>query len=592
MVVEFLLPLAWLLFVSFSFGFALTREKNLMSLGFGLALFAVFSIVFNLLGIPLNWLLFLAIAIVLLGYAIWKKELELEFEKPDKALLLVLLMAFINFVVYYAGATSFPWLEDDDPWNHAVGTKWVAETGSFSRYFDGEHFYRLYIEPYPPVYDVLMGLMHQMTESVSGTLKFFNAFLIALTLVMAFFAIEALTKDRHIALLATFFLLAMPAFMGHFIWAQTLAMLFLFVAFYALERSLEDRRFIIPAGLAIGAIAITQPSVAVTFVLMAGLYALVKLYSRGKDALRPILLAGLVGVLVTAAFYVPTYLKYGHDYTVMGIGFSESLLDPTSTADTAGGAVYSIDDYLFVKPFGKIDQHVGIGLVLSLLMLGGLALGLKQLASGKAKAWLIIAVLWLVLGFLGTEGNALPIKLFPHRFWVFLAIPVAMLASFSYIQMEERFEKYRGLLLVMMVAFVFLTSAAPKMEVQLAQWPPGASFTSTEELSGYYSLGASFEPNTRIFPLCSDDGKVIGFDMLSEPYVPEYETFKRDAINKTPSEVHSFLSERDYSYLVFDSTCSKEMGAQVAPVSLMNYQSSDKFQLVSSNGGFFLFQVK
>ena len=218
MVLELLPSLIWLFIVSFAFGFAITREKNIVTMGFGLGLFSVLAVVFNLVGIPLNWMLFLVIAIALLAYFYVKKELDIKFEKPDKALIMVLILAVINIYIYWVGATAYPYLEDDDPWVHAVGTKHIAETESYSRYFDGpEHFVRLYIEPYPPAYDILMGTVHQMTASVSDTLKFYNVLLIGLTLVIAFYTINELTKNRKLALYSTFFLFALPSFMGHFI---------------------------------------------------------------------------------------------------------------------------------------------------------------------------------------------------------------------------------------------------------------------------------------------------------------------------------------------------------------------------------------
>ncbi len=592
MVVEFIPSLLWLLIVSFSFGFALTREKSLTTFGFGLAAFAVLSIIFNLIGIPLNWLVFLAIALGLLAYFIYRKELELKVEKPDRVLLAVLIMAAINIQIYWNGANAYPYLEDDDPWNHAVGTKWVAETESYSRHYDGEHFYRLYIEPYPPVYDVLMGVIHQMTESVSSTLKFFNAFLVGTALVMAFFVIEELTKNRKIALFSAFFLLSMPAFMGHFIWAQTLAMLFLFVAFYAMERSLQDKRFVLPTGVAIGAIAITQPSVAVTFILMAGLYLAAKFYRDGKSILKPLVMAGSIGILITILFYVPVYLKYGPEDFTYGVGIFQGLFDPESAIDTSGGLVYSPQDYLFVSPQGKIDQHIGIGVVLSILVLAGTVLAIKDFISGKREAWIIISILWLLLGILGTEGNALPVKLFPHRFWVFLAIPVAMLASSAYLRLEEKFQKHQKYLLAILIISVFTTSAVGKLEVQTATWPPGAGFSSMEEISGYVQMGTMLPKNTKVFPLCSFDSKIIGFDMLSEPYVPEYGLFKHDALNKSPEEVHSFISSRGYSYLTIDPTCVTELGPEGTNALVSSYLSSESYEQVYSNKAFILLRVK
>jgi len=592
MIEEFIPSMIWLLFVSFSLGFALTREKNFMTIAFGLALFCTLSIAFNIIGIPLNWIVFLALSVAITIYFIYKKELNFQFTKPDWAIALVLLMAVINTWIFWTGATAYPYLEDDDPWSHAVGTKWISETGSYSRYFDGTNFSRLYIEPYPPSFDIVMGVLHQLTTSVTSTLKFYNAFLCGLSIIFAFYTITELTGNRRLGLFSAFFLLALPSFLSHFIWAQTLAMLFFFAAFYGFEKSIRDKRLIIPTGLAVGAIAITQPSAPAVFILFAGAYLLAKYYAEGKDVIKPIVFACVIGIAITAVYYVPVVLKYGPKYTSEGIGLFQGIFDPASKEDTSGGLVYGVSDYLFVLPYGKIDQHVGIGLVISLLALAGVYLFYKEISEGKKQPWMIFSLLWIAIGFLGTEGNALPFKLFPHRFWVFLSIPVAIIASYAYLAIEHRYQSYRIIVIALVLGGVLLTSALPKFQQQTSTWPPGASFYSAEELQGYEQMESSLPKNTLVFPLCSMDSKVIGSDMLSEPYVPEYEIFKRTAVNKTPEEVYSFISKRGYKYLIIDSTCINVLGLEEANNVLADYQSSEKYRNVYNTSGFFLLQVK
>jgi len=594
MVLEFLLPTIWLLFVSFSFGFILTKEKNLMSIGFGLAVFSVLSVVFNILHIPLNWLVFLGAALLAFVWAVSRKDFELKMpKKPDILLIIVLIMALINIYVYWVGATSYPWLEDDDPWIHATGIEWVTQTGSYSRYFDGTDFTRLFIEPYPPVYDVLMGELHQMTSSLSDTVKFFNAFLIGIGLILAFYCFEAMTGNRKLAVIGTFFLLMLPSFMGHFIWAQTLAILLLITAFYACEKSLKDNRFIIPAGIAIGALSLSEPSAAVVFLPMIAIYYIVKFYQEGRQLLKPAITIGVIAVLICVLFYGSMILKYGVDYTSkgIGIGYFTGLFNPNSTEDTSGGVIYSFNDYFIVQSNSKIDQEIGIGSVIVLLCLLGVILSLRDIASGKPQSWMLVSIIWLVFCFLGTEGNAMPVKFFPHRFWVYLSIPVAILAAHAYLAIEDRFSKHKTALLIILVVSVFITSGVGKLSVQTATWPPGASFYSQGELDGYMQLKTILPINTLVFPLCSSDDKIIGSDMLSEPYVPAYEIFKRDAVNDSASEVYAFLKGRGYSYLTIDTSCITLLGSDKANALANEYLSSGLFSTQYSNAGFILLHL-
>lgn len=584
MVLEFLPSTIWLLLVSFSFGFALTREKSLITIGFGIAAIAVVSMAFNLVGIPLNWVIFLVIAIAILGYFIYKKELDLKVERPERAILLVLLMALINVLVFWNGSNAYPYLEDGDPWIHATGVKWVKMTESFSTHFDAENFQRLYIEPYPPAYDVLLGILHQMTLSVTQTLRFFNVLLVGMALVAAFYCFDVITGNRRLALFATFLLLALPSFMSHFIWAQTLSMLLLFVSFYGLERGLKDKKYIVPTAVAIASIAVTQPSTAAIFVFLAGMYLVAKFLSTGKEALKPIIIMGVLGLLISMIYWVPITIKYGTELTMKGIGITPTKFT-SSTEDTSGGIVYSISDFVFAPSASKIDQQTGIGLVISILAVVGFALALLSL-KGKREAWLLFALMAMVFCVIGTEGNAMPVKLFPHRFWVFLSIPVALLASYAYLDIENRFKDRKRILQVLLFIGVFITSASPKMTVQTATWPPGPEFTSQEELIGYIQMKDALPKDTMVFPVCSSDDKVMGSDMLSEAYDRVYDDFKRSIADKTAQEAYNFLKGRGYQYVIFDSTCSMTLGPEKAQLLLNEYLLSGHYTTETSNGGF------
>ncbi|MFN7991902.1 MAG: DUF6541 family protein [Candidatus Micrarchaeia archaeon] len=591
MVLELLPSLAWLAVVSFAMGYGLIREKSLMSLAFGLSAFAVLSVVFNLAHVPLHWAVFLILSVAILVYLLLRKELSFDIGKPDLALALVILIALLNLLIYVSGSNAYPYLEDDDPWVHAVGAKWVAQTMSYSRFFDGAVFTRLYIEPYPPAYDILMGVLNQMTGSVVDTLKFYNALLIAFTLLCAFYAFSEMTGNRNLSLLAVFFLACLPSFMSHFIWAQTLALMFMFCALYAYERAMKDRRFIIPAGTAAAAVAVTQPSVAAVFAFISLLYFAVKLHSLGKDAVRPLLIAGAIAIALSSVYYLPTLVKYGPKYTALGIGMLGNMFGSGSTDDTSGGVVYGLTDFIFAEPTGKIDQQIGIGIALSVAAAAGLVLAVKERHSWKSEPWLVLSVILLVFCLLGTEGNALPFKLFPHRFWVFLSVPVALLSAYAILRIDAMMPQ-KNVLLGMMVVAVLLTSADAKIKVQTSQWPAGASFTSNEEIAGYLQMKATLPKGTLVFPLCSDDSKVIGSDMLSEPYVPEYELFKRTAPDRSTEEIYAFLKGRNYSYLTIDSTCYSALGSERTARLVSGLESSPRFDAAFVNGGFALLKLR
>ena len=92
----------------------------------------------------------------------------------------MLVVFAFTFYIYGSGAFNYPYLEDDDPWGHAEGVKYMAiEKNAFGPGTE----YTGYINPYPPTYDTLMGILHQTNDSVYWTLKFFNALIISLSVI-------------------------------------------------------------------------------------------------------------------------------------------------------------------------------------------------------------------------------------------------------------------------------------------------------------------------------------------------------------------------------------------------------------------------
>ncbi len=600
-----LLPsMLWLLFVMFSLGYALTREKSLNAFGYGLAAFTVISMALNLVGIPLHWMVFLGISLLALYYVFKREGISLELPdlsiKNNWHLYLVILFFALNFYVYFYGATRYPYLEDTDPWNHALGTLFVRERMSFSTYFDREVFVRLYIEPYPPAYNVLMGVLAQFHDSISFVLKFYNAFFVAVTLIIAYYFFAKITNSKDIALIAVFCLLVMPAFMSHFIWAQTIAMIFFILSLYSVWRVSEEKNFILPTGIVIAALGVSQPSTAIVFIPFVLLLLCSIVIEKGFKTVRYPLMAGMLGLLIVMVLYwLPTFVKFGVERTLEGVGLTSGLLTD-KTEDTSGGVVYTLDDFIFAREVGKIDQQIGIGILMTAFALLGLSCAIASMKEGRRDAWLVFALAALVFSIIGVQGNALPVKLFPHRFWVFLAIPVAMLASYGIyylIVVLRRTRIFRKKLMTIfligsIVLGMIVTSGIQKYRVQTAYWPTHG-FASNEEIAGYSELPNLLPRNTKVFTLCNTDGVIAGMDMMTD-FVRdrEYFLFKQSAYTKNPEEVRKFLKSRMYDYLIFDSSCIVAYkNSSNANMKLQQYLNSEGYSLVFSNEGFFLFRI-
>ncbi|MEM4367680.1 MAG: hypothetical protein QXO21_01495, partial [Candidatus Anstonellales archaeon] len=238
----------FLLFSAFSLGYLISGEKSLLNFGYGLSLIVILGVIFNLLKIPIHWSIFLFLGII--ATFIGKKLFNSYFfEIGEKisldrhySLFILLTLVIFNLFVYYDGATRYFYYENGDPWGHALGVYLIKETYSYSTFFHElplKMFERWYVEPYPPGFDIVLGLLSQINNSVKFSLKFFNSFLVAYALIPVFYLFRLLSKDDKFALIGTIIILLLPAFMSHFIWAQTLAMTFFIMGLHSLAQLFE-----------------------------------------------------------------------------------------------------------------------------------------------------------------------------------------------------------------------------------------------------------------------------------------------------------------------------------------------------------------
>jgi hypothetical protein len=285
--------------ISFGLGYSLlwlVRAKRpehpalaiLEMLGVGVGLFSFLGVVLNLLHIPLHYLVYAALAIIcpLLSLFLPRRQDDIQWKNwrnQQSILVAILLLVMIaTFLLFWKGATAYPYLEDDDPWNHAQGATYVARMHTYTVDPEVRQLntgYGYYLEPYPPTYDIIMGIMRQLNDSITWTLKFYNVLLITITLAFIYLFLQLYLKSSMKAIFATLILAALPSFMSHFIWSQTLAIALLPVALYAMLRALDEKSWMIPAMILIASELVTQPVVSfvfgvvvLTFVLFLGIH--------------------------------------------------------------------------------------------------------------------------------------------------------------------------------------------------------------------------------------------------------------------------------------------------------------------------------
>jgi len=397
---------------TFGLGFSVTRfvkesenllERNLMRVGLGLASMITLGLFLNIIRVPLDWRIFLTLSLIIPLFYLFKnikaiKALNFKFRltKYDLSISVMLLIFFATFYMYASGAFSYPWLEDDDSWGHALGVKYVA----IEKKVFAEKPLR-YIDPYPPSYDMLLGILHQTNDSVYWTLKFFNALIISLGIIFFFFFVKELTDNKNKALFSTFALASLPAFLSHFIWAIALNIPLYFVSFYAVERIKHDKRWFIVAAIMVGAASTISPTHSVYFGLFFVAYYLTKAIME-KNILIYHAAAGILGLAASFIFWwLHAILKHGFAGTYNGVGgyLNGGFLNIAGTADK----IYSIGDFIFAQKVNMINNPIGVGLVLSLLgvvaLLSLLSKYHVEIIQNKLKILLVFSFVVVILLF-------------------------------------------------------------------------------------------------------------------------------------------------------------------------------------------------
>ena len=366
-------------------------ERNLMRIGIGLGILPILGLVLNFLKIPLDWKIFLLISmaypVFVLAKKIIRKELPkiegLKLTKANICLIIVFLLFFATFYMYASGAFKYPWFEDDDPWSHAAGVRYVAieKTVTPGENNPGTDYFLPYLGPYPPAYDLVLGVLHQTSPYIMWTMKFFNALIISLGIIFFYFFAKRFMKNSGKALFATFILAAIPCFLSHFIWAHALIPALFFVLIYCIDSIFQDKRYTIISSLILASLLVTQPGQAIKIGIFVALYIIVKSVSNRKFLMNFIYIyipAGILSLTWWGTQAKEIFAMRGAGEILQGAGaaISKPLLQriwelivkffPASSGTAT--RVYTFDDFFVAKSQNMINNPVGVGSIIYLLL--------------------------------------------------------------------------------------------------------------------------------------------------------------------------------------------------------------------------------
>jgi hypothetical protein len=584
-----------------------------MRVGLGLGVFVTLGTILNFLRVPLDWKIFLILSLIYPLFVLYKKiklrKIKLykfKLTKSNLNILIILLIFLASLLMYSGGAFKYPYLEDDDPWVHAAGTKYISIEKTV---YNPTNYSLNYLDPYPPGYDLLMGVLHQTNDSVYWTLKFFNGLIISLGIVFFYFFAKLFMHDKNKALFATFVLAAMPSFFTHFIWAHSLVIALFFPAMYCLEMIKVDKKWIAPSSLLIASILFTQPSQSIKLGIMFVIYWLIRAISE-KNILKEVLFSGAGGLILSLIWWLKKgkamFLSQASLRSSVPTSFFEKIKSAFPYDGGTATRVYTFRDFFISKPFGGINVHVGWGIFITLLLIIGLIymiINYKKLFQ-KENVWMPISLMWLIFTFLGINSMTfnLPLGLYAFRFWLLAAIPVALISSMGlwYVfQLSRKINFPSIITLLIVIIGIFATSGYQKYNHNtLPSWPPGAFWTSNEEIQGFLWL-KTLPPNTKTFLYSTTDKILAGFDLYSCEWCDNVLKFRESILEKDVDQLNIFLKNNNYQYMVISGISYKQLANKFGENEtkekvdnlLGEIQLSSKFSVAHQTKGAIIFKV-
>jgi len=631
---------------TYGFGFSITYlfkikdeadfiEKNVMRLGLGLAMMIVILVILNMFKIPLYWWLILILSQVVVIYALInyffkkkenafssKKIMEFKFNKTNVIYLLLLLLFSFNLFMYVSGSFSYQYLEDDDPWTHAREMKYVA----VEKRLDVDYFRPInYLDPYPPAYAAIMGLMHQTSPDAQWTLKFFNCLLISLSILFFFFLVKSLTKSENIALSSTFVLSLLPSYLSHFIWSHTLIPLLFCVLMYCYIKIDEDKKWWIISGVITAAVMLTHTRQVIKIAIMAGIFFGVKWVYQKKFP-KEIIYSAVIGLILSLSWWAFKFtslmkmLTYSSSSAATNstalVNTSQSLIMkfisrfPSMFSATGGTATrpYTFSDFFIATKSNMINSPIGWGIIISLLLI--LALFLIALKYKKLKEpeyyWISLVGFWFLFTFLIVNSATfnLPVGLEAFRTWMLLAVPVSILAGYGLVLIVNSFKSNLPLkilvLCILILGIIFTAGYQKYYHNTNPNWPPGGKWTSMDELNGYIWMKNNLPLNSMVFTYSSQNKVVYGFNMDACVWCETYRNFQETVINQDLTTVYRWLKTNQYEYLAFGGMEYKYLGKIYGDEIAKNKinavldeiaKSPQSFKLVYQNNGFVLFKI-
>lgn len=437
-------------------------EKTALRLAFGMAVLPMLLIFLReLFGVrPSCWVALLvgAAGLCLGAVGAWgRRGLGDTDHLSGRRMTVLVLLSLAIFFACLRGALRFPTFEGRDPWGHALGIAYVAETGSLRQPFADWPILQ-YVDAYPPLYDVLMSIPVGFAGHVNAPLKAANALVVGSATLVFYVLAFTLFRHRGRAMAATLIFAVLPGNLTRHVWGHSVAVVLLFAGLVAALRIRESWRWLVPGALCFAGALLSAPSQGlVNGALLLGTAA-VSLSTSREWCVRTVAL-GSLALALSLLWFGPVLARYGTDPRALASAMQAPELRRSGLTVTATAAPspfsgearrYGLDDFFFFRPYRfvlrltgakEINDVVpeGLGAAVSALCLAfvfGAILRLRGGGEGLTQRLILLA--WLLLSLAGLLAPWLGRAFFAWRFWLVVCPFASLAAADALFRLAER----------------------------------------------------------------------------------------------------------------------------------------------------------
>jgi hypothetical protein len=302
-------------------------------------------------------------------------------------------------------------------------------------------------------------------------------------------------------------------------------------------------------------------------------------------------IASAMGVALSLVFWIPQLFK-GKLFATQSSGFFSAYTSDYIIVK------YKLSEIIFAPSATRIDQATGWGIAASILLgIGILLLIIMWRKTFSLKdSWVRLhLLLWLafLLYIVFAPSFGLP-SVGTSRAWAYLAIPVALVITEGVFVIASTLTKnhlLRLAVILVIAALIGITSIPAKIAVQTSQWPPGVRWSSSEELGGYVQMSQALPKNTRVYPVCSSEIGIVGFDMQTDYWNVQELQFRNRGLNITGPELAAFLQAHNYEYATLDASCVQKYGESETQAFVNSVSATGRFTPAMSSPGFLLVKL-